>query len=217
MSARAHHGGLGIEGDILEWSLKVDQWQQERFVMGYRIKFLAYPRHAIVNRSTRLVFEVQAAATGRYVGGLMAEVRIDSPTAEQELFAAPEIPGVTAYYELSYTFPRTGEYTVAFRARANGQELTAAFKQSVSANPLFGDWTTMVGNGAILAAFISTWVGAVLALQRRLLPDFRRFHHSQPMRRPATGSADHPRRNCAEGEPMDNAGPSVVILRALSL
>jgi hypothetical protein len=37
----AHHGGLGIEGDMLAWSLKVDQWQQERFANGYRIKYLA--------------------------------------------------------------------------------------------------------------------------------------------------------------------------------
>jgi len=69
MPAKAHHGGLGIEGDIITWSLKVDQWQQERFANGYRIKFLAYPRNAIANRSTRLVFEVQSVATGRYVGG----------------------------------------------------------------------------------------------------------------------------------------------------
>jgi hypothetical protein len=168
--ARAHHGGLGIEGDILEWSLKVDQWQQERFVTGYRIKFLAYPRNVIANRSTRLVFEVQSVATGHYVGGLTAEVIIRSPTAEEYAFAAPEIPGVTAYYELPYVFSSTGEYTVAFRTRANDQELTAAFTQPVSTNPLVGDWTTMVGNGAMLAAFLTTWVGAVLALQRRLLP-----------------------------------------------
>ncbi len=166
----AHHGGLGIEGDILAWSLKVDQWQQERFVTGYRIKFLAYPRNAIANRSSRLVFEVQSVATGHYVGGLTAEVIIRSPTTQEQMVAAPEIPGVTAYYELPYTFPSTGEYAVTFRTRANGQELTATFTQSASANPLFGDWTTMVGNGAILAAFITTWVGAVLALQRRLLP-----------------------------------------------
>jgi hypothetical protein len=166
----AHHGGLGIEGDILEWSLKVDQWQQERFVNGYRVKFLAYPRNAIANRSTRLVFEVQSVATGRYVGGLSAEVIIRSPAGEEHGFAAPEISGVTAYYELPYAFPTPGEYTVAFRTQANGQDLTAAFAQPVSANPLFGDWTTMLGNGAILAAFIATWVGAVLALQRRVLP-----------------------------------------------
>jgi hypothetical protein len=168
--AHAHHGGLGIEGDIIAWSLKVDQWQQERLVTGYRIKFLAYPRNAIANRSTRLVFEVQSTATGHYVGGLTAEVIIRSPSGEEHELSAPEIPGVTAYYELPYTFLKRGEYTVAFRTRANGQELTAAFTQSVSANPLFGDWTTMVGNGAVLAAFVTTWVGTVLALQRRLLP-----------------------------------------------
>jgi hypothetical protein len=168
--ARAHHGGLGIEGDILEWSLKVDQWQQERFADGYRIKFLAYPRNATTNRSTRLVFEVQSVATGRYIGGLTAEVNIRSPTGEEHKFAAPEIPGVTAYYELPYAFATPGEHTIAFRTQANGQELIAAFTQPVSANPLLGDWTTTVGNGAILAAFMATWIGAVLALQRRLLP-----------------------------------------------
>ena len=25
----AHHGGLGIEGDLVQWALKVDQWQDE--------------------------------------------------------------------------------------------------------------------------------------------------------------------------------------------
>jgi hypothetical protein len=170
MPAKAHHGGLGIEGDIIAWSLKVDQWQQERFANGYRIKFLAYPQNAIANRSTRLVFEVQSVATGRYVGGLTAEAIIRSPSGEEHGFAAPEISGVTAYYELPYAFPTPGEYTVAFRTQANGQELTAAFTQPVSANPLFGNWTTMVGNGAVLAAFIATWIGAVAAVQRRLLP-----------------------------------------------
>ena len=170
MPARAHHGGLGIEGDIIAWALKVDQWQQEGFTQGHRIKFLAYPHHAIANRSTRLVFEVQSVATGRYIGGLIAEAIIRFPTAEAHVFAAPEIPGVTAYYELSYTFPTPGEYIVAFRTQANGQELTATFAQPVSSNPLFGDWTTMVGNIAVLATFMATWIGAVLALQRRLLP-----------------------------------------------
>jgi hypothetical protein len=170
LPAMAHHGGLGIEGDIIEWSLKVDQWQQEHFANGYRMKFLAYPRHAIANRSTRLVFEVQSVTSGRYVGGLTAEVLIRSPTGEAHVFAAPEIPGVTAYYELPYVFPTPGEYTVTFRTQANGQDVTAAFVQPVSANPLFGDWHTMAGNATVLAAFMVTWIGAVLALQRRLLP-----------------------------------------------
>jgi hypothetical protein len=170
MPANAHHGGLGIEGDILEWSLKVDQWQQERFADGYRIKFLAYPRNALANRPTRLVFEAQSVATGRYVGGLTAEVIIRFPTAEEQVFTAAEIPGVTAYYELPYVFPRPGGYTVTFRTQVDGQRLTGAFAQPVSANPLFGDWTTIVGNTAVLATFMATWIGAVLALQRRLLP-----------------------------------------------
>jgi hypothetical protein len=170
MPAYAHHGGLGIEGDIIEWSLKVDQWQQEHFAKGYRIKFLAYPRNAIAHRSTRLVFEVQSVATGRYVGGLTVDVLIRTPHGEENSLTAPEIPGVTAYYELPYTFQTPGEHTITFRTASNDQELTAAFAQRVSANPLFGDWTTIAGNGAVLVAFMVTWIGAVLALQRRLLP-----------------------------------------------
>jgi hypothetical protein len=173
--ASAHHGGLGIEGDLMAWSLKVDQWQQEQFAHGFRIKFLAYPRNAIVNRSTRLVFEVQSVATGRYVGGLTVDVRLRSPSGEEHIIAAPEIPGATAYYELPYTFLTPGEHTITFRTEANGQGLTAAFTQPVAANPLFGDWTTITGNGAVLAAFMATWVGAVLALQRRLLPGTSRM------------------------------------------
>ncbi len=168
--ASPHHGGLGIEGDIIEWSLKVDQWQQERVAHGYRIKFLAYPRNALANRSTRLVFEVQSVATGRYVGGLIVDVLLRSPHGEEHILTAAEIPGVTAYYELPYTFLTSGEYTITFRTQTNGQELTAAFAQPVSANPLFGDWTTIIGNGAVFGAFMATWIGAVLALQRRLLP-----------------------------------------------
>jgi hypothetical protein len=167
--ASAHHGGLGIEGDIIEWSLKVDQWQQEQFAHGYRIKFLAYPRNAIANRSTRLVFEVQSVATGRYVGGLTVNVLLRSPRGEEHIRAAPEIPGVTAYYEFPHTFLTPGEHTITFRTQATDQELTAVFSQPVAANPLFGDWTTRTGNGAVLAAFMATWIGAVLALQRRLL------------------------------------------------
>lgn len=167
----AHHGGLGIEGDIVAWSLRVDQWQQEQVSHGYRVKFLAYPRNAIVHRTTRLVFEVQAVATGRYVGGLAAEVVIRTPQGDEHRLAAPETPGVTAYYEAPFAFPTTGEHAIAFRAHLNGQELTALFTQHASANPLFGDWTIVVGNGVVLAAFMVTWMGAILALQRRLLSE----------------------------------------------
>lgn len=168
---RAHHGGLGIEGDMIEWSLKVDQWQQEMFANGHRIKFLAYPRNAIVNRPIRLVFEVQSTTTGRYIGGLTPEMIIRTPLGHEETLPAPETPGVTAYYEIPYTFQHTGEHIITFRTHTDGPELTASFIQSVSANPLFGDWPTILGNGVMLAAFMATWIGAVLALQRRLLPD----------------------------------------------
>jgi hypothetical protein len=167
--ASAHHGGLGIEGDIVEWSLKVDQWQQERSTHGYRIKFLAYPRSAIVRRRTRLVFEVQAAATGRYVGGLTAQIVVRDPQGREGTFNAAEIPGVTAYYEVMHAFQSTGEHTIRFRAQAGEQDLTASFVQRASPNPLFGDWTTTMGNSVMLLVFMATWIGGILAVQRRLL------------------------------------------------
>jgi hypothetical protein len=172
--ARAHHGGLGIEGDMIEWSLKVDQWQQETFANGHRIKFLAYPRNAIVNRPIRLVFEVQSTTTGQYIGGLTPKVIMRTPLGHEETLQAPETPGVTAYYEIPYRFQQTGMYIITFRTfrtHTDGPELTASFVQPVSANPLFGDWPTILGNGAMLAAFMATWIGAILALQRRLSPD----------------------------------------------
>ena len=173
--AHAHHGGLGIEGDMIDWSLKVDQWQQERLTDGHRIKFLAYPRNATVNRTTRLVFEVQSAATGRYVGGLTVEVVIRTPRGEEHTLPAPETPGVSAYYEVPYEFHMTGVHTITFRAQANGHIMLASFVQQASANPLFGDWATVTGNGVVLAAFVVTWIGAVLTLQRRLLPEITPF------------------------------------------
>jgi hypothetical protein len=173
--AQAHHGGLGIEGDVIDWSLKVDQWQQEHLADGHRIKFLAYPRTAIVNRTTRLVFEVQSVTTGHYVGGLMAAVVIRTPRGEEHTLEAPETPGVSAYYEALYEFHMTGAHTIMFRTQANGQRIMASFRQQASANPLFGDWQTVTGNGVVLAAFVVTWVGAVLALQRRLLPEIAPF------------------------------------------
>ena len=67
--ALAHHGGLGIEGDLVQWALKVDQWQDEGIAQGHRIKFLSYPRQPVVGNGTRLVCEMQSTAPGQYVRG----------------------------------------------------------------------------------------------------------------------------------------------------
>src|SRR5215510_6124607 len=75
----AHHGGLGIEGDLVQWALKVDQWQDENIAHGHRIKFLSYPRQPIVGNSIRLVFEIQSTATGQYVSGLIAQLEVQAP------------------------------------------------------------------------------------------------------------------------------------------
>ena len=75
----AHHGGIGIEGDLVEWALNIDQWQEEQIDQGHRIKFLAYPRQPVRGGRTRLIFEIQAVATGAYVGGLSMQLRIQPP------------------------------------------------------------------------------------------------------------------------------------------
>src|SRR5262245_48541486 len=77
--ALAHHGGLGIEGDLVQWALKVDQWQDEGIAQGQRIKFLSYPRQPIIGNSTRLVFEIQSTTTGQYTTGLTAELEVHAP------------------------------------------------------------------------------------------------------------------------------------------
>ena len=77
--ALAHHGGLGIEGDLVQWALKVDQWQDEGIAQGHRIKFLSYPRQPVIGNGTRLVFEIQSTATGQYVSGLTAELEVRAP------------------------------------------------------------------------------------------------------------------------------------------
>src|SRR5437879_12659540 len=95
----AHHGGLGIEGDLVQWALKVDQWQDENIAHGHRVKFLSYPRQPIVGNSTRLVFEIQSTATRQYVSGLTAQLEVQAPDGSQRQLPLPETTGVTAYYE----------------------------------------------------------------------------------------------------------------------
>src|SRR5215475_3642273 len=112
----AHHGGLGIEGDLVQWALKVDQWQDESIAQGHRVKFLSYPRQPIVGNSTRLVFEIQSTATGQYVSGLTAQLEVQAPDGAQRQLPLPETTGVTAYYETAMVFEQEGEHTITFRS-----------------------------------------------------------------------------------------------------
>jgi hypothetical protein len=163
----AHHGGLGVEGDLVQWALKVDQWQEEVIDQGYRIKFLSYPRQPALGNQTRLVFEIQSTASGRYVGGLTAEVEVQPPEGLQRLLPLPETTGVVAYYEVSLAFEQAGEHLITFRSVVDDVAFSGTFRKEVSRSALFADWTALVGNLAILAAFAVTWLGFVLSVQRR--------------------------------------------------
>jgi hypothetical protein len=163
----AHHGGLGIEGDLVQWALKVDQWQDEAIAQGHRIKFLSYPRQPVVGNGTRLVFEIQSTATGQYVSGLTAALEVRAPDGTQRLLPLPEITGVTAYYETTLAFEQEGEYALTWRSEAAGVPFDTTFRKVVSRSTLHGDWPTLLGYGTVLAAFLVTWIGLVLSVQRR--------------------------------------------------
>jgi hypothetical protein len=163
----AHHGGLGIEGDLVQWALKVDQWQDEGIAQEHRIKFLSYPRQPVVGNGTRLVFEIQSTTTGQYVSGLTAELEVRAPDGTQRLLPLPEITGVTAYYETTLAFEQEGEYALTLRSVAAGVPFGMTFRKAVSRSTLHGDWPTLLGYGTVLAAFLVTWIGVVLSVQRR--------------------------------------------------
>ena len=163
----AHHGGLGIEGDLVQWALKVDQWQDESLAQGQRVKFLSYPRQPMVGNSTRLVFEIQSTATGQYVSGLTAQLEVQAPDGSQRRLPLPETTGVTAYYETAMAFEQEGEHTITFRALGTDVPFSTSFRKTVSRSTLHGDWPTLLGYSAVLAAFLVTWLGFVVAVQGR--------------------------------------------------
>src|SRR5262249_25627070 len=167
--ALAHHGGLGIEGDLVQWALKVDQWQDEGIAQGHSIKLLAYPRQPIVGNSTRLVFEIQSTATGQYVSGLTAELEVNAPDGTQRLLPLPEITGVTAYYETTLTFEQQGEHSLTWRSVAADVPFSTTFRKAVSRSTLHGHCPTLLGYGTVLTAFLVTWIGLVLSVQRRFV------------------------------------------------
>src|SRR4030095_15393320 len=150
----AHHGGLGIEGDLVQWALKVDQWQDEAIAQGHRIKFLSYPRQPVVGNGTRLVFEIQSTATGQYVSGLTAELEVHAPDGTQRLLPLPEVTGVTAYYETILTFEQQGEHSLTLRSLASGVPFSTTFRKTVRRSTLSSDWPTLLGYGTVLAAFL---------------------------------------------------------------
>ena len=163
----AHHGGLGIEGDLVQWALKVDQWQDENIAQGHRVKFLSYPRQPIVGNSTRLVFEIQSTATGQYVSGLTAQLEVQAPDGAQRQLPLPETTGVTAYYETAMVFEQVGEHTITFRSQGPAAPFSTSFHKTVSRSALHGDWPTLLGYGTVLAAFLVTWLGFVVSVQGR--------------------------------------------------
>jgi hypothetical protein len=163
----AHHGGIGIEGDLVEWALNIDQWQEEQIDQGHRIKFLAYPRQPVRGGRTRLIFEIQAVATGAYVGGLSMQLRMQTPDGAVRTVPLPETTGVTAYYETAVEFAQVGEYRLTAISTTPDASFQATFQRHVSPNALLGDWATITGNLTVLATFTMTWVGLIVAVQRR--------------------------------------------------
>jgi hypothetical protein len=166
----AHHGGIGIEGDLVEWALNVDQWQEERSDQGHRIKFLAYPRQPVRGRRTRLVFEIQSIATGQYVSGLTMQLHLRLPDGTEQTQPLPETTGVTAYYETAIVFEQVGEHGITVVSTTPGATFQVAFKRQVSGSAFSGNWFVWTGNLVVLAALTMTWIGLVLSVQRRFLP-----------------------------------------------
>ncbi|MGQ4810346.1 hypothetical protein NKDENANG_03804 [Candidatus Entotheonellaceae bacterium PAL068K] len=165
----AHHGGLGIEGDLVDWALKIDQWQDEVIDQGLRIKFLSYPRHPVRGSRTRLVFELQSVASGRYVSGLTAQLQVQAPDGAQRTMPLPETTGVTAYYEAVAVFEQIGEHRFTLRTTMANVPASGTFHKVVKRSALMGDWATVTGNVVVLATFAITWVALVLSLQRRFM------------------------------------------------
>jgi hypothetical protein len=74
---------------------------------------------------------------------------------------------VVAYYEVALVFEQAGEHLITFRSVADGVTFSGTFRKVVSRSAWFADWTTLVGNIAVLTAFAVTWLGFVLSVQRR--------------------------------------------------
>ena len=150
----------------MQWALKVDQWQEEGIAQGHRIKFLRI-RASLWSVTVRLVFEIQSTATGQYMSGLTAELEVRAPRWHPASAASARDYRVTAYYETTLVFEQEGAYTLTWRSVAAGVPFSTTFRKAVSRSTLHGDWPTLLCYGTVLAAFLVTWIGLVLSVQRR--------------------------------------------------
>ena len=109
-------------------------------------------------------------ASGRYVSGLSAQLQVQAPDGTQRTVSLPETTGVTAYYETVMVFEQIGEHRLTLRTTMAKAPLSGTFDKVVGRSALTGDWTILTGNAVVLVAFIVTWIGLVLSVQRRFMP-----------------------------------------------
>lgn len=166
-SAFAHHGGLVIESEELEEYQESALWEQEVTADAYRIKFLSYPGEPFINKSTRLVFEVQSVETGLYINDIEVKVKIKDPEGNENYLEAEEVEGVAGYYEAKNIFKKEGEYDLVFKSKINGKDIIASFKKGAVDKMKEGYWYRVMGKAVVLTATIVTLIGAFISLRFR--------------------------------------------------
>ena len=95
------------------------------------------------------------------------QLRIQTPDGVARTVPLPETSGVTAYYETAVEFAQVGEYRLTAISTTPDASFQATFQRRVSPSVLLGDWATITGNLAVLAAFTMTWIGLIVTVQRR--------------------------------------------------
>ena len=158
--ALAHHGGLPVPGSGGSPAVSLT-WEQEVQSHGYRIKFLSEPREAEPGKPIRLVFEVQRVSDGIYEGGLTPLVRFGTK-GKQVQVPAPEIEGVTGYYETRVSFPAQGQLGMSFETQGRGGTVVARFSKKRSSHPYATLGKTTVGMVSLL-----TVLGCLTSMYRR--------------------------------------------------
>jgi hypothetical protein len=95
------------------------------------------------------------------------QLRIQTPDGDARTVPLPETTGVTAYYETVVEFAQVGEYRLTAISTTPDASFQATFQRHVSPSALLGDWATITGNFTVLATFTMTWLGLIVAVQRR--------------------------------------------------